>query len=320
MLVYGNYIDEALLMKTPSQTYYYAHDQLYSPVVLVDAAGTPQERYEYDAYGSASIYEGTFSSTRAQPLASIGNPYLFTGREVDYLDNGSRPLQYNRHRYYSQSLGRWASEDPLGTDPAGKLLNNPYLVYYQHADGLSLYQYVANRATIYGDPFGLSCEDLCSPAGRNAYEFLNFRVTRGRHPNHDDMLDLAKMFGRGAGAADYLGLLVDVASHAPPNLIDFIYNQCYGGVACDNAIKNIVKVRDYIESQGVFWSWIQVQRHTCKSDRCGWRCKRLNWKKNGRPEWKMCTVGSQALSGAYESAESAISNGAACWADFLEHP
>jgi hypothetical protein len=29
---------DGLLMKTPSQTYYYGHDQLYSPVVLVDVS------------------------------------------------------------------------------------------------------------------------------------------------------------------------------------------------------------------------------------------------------------------------------------------
>jgi len=132
--IYGNYVDEALRMTNSSGTYYYSHDQLYSPVVLVDAAGTPQERYEYDAFGSARIYDGTFSSTRSQPLASIGNPYLFTGREVDYLDNGSRPLQYNRHRYYSQSLGRWTSEDPLGIDPSGGLSHNPFAVSKQYGD------------------------------------------------------------------------------------------------------------------------------------------------------------------------------------------
>ncbi len=153
--VYGNYIDEVLLMKTPSQTYYYSHDHLYSPVVLVDAGGTPQERYEYDVYGSARIYDGTFSSTRAQPLASIGNPYLFTGREVDFLDSGSLPLQYNRHRYYSQSLGRWTSEDPLGIDPAGRLHGCIFSIHMQYVDGLGLYQYCTSSSVTALDPVGL---------------------------------------------------------------------------------------------------------------------------------------------------------------------
>jgi len=53
------------------------------------------------------------------------NPYLFTGRWVDILDSGSLTIQYNRNRYYSYSLGRWYTHDPLG-----------------YVDGMNLYEYV----------------------------------------------------------------------------------------------------------------------------------------------------------------------------------
>ena len=47
------------------------------------------------------------------------NAYLFTGRRVDILDNGSLKIQYNRNRYYDYYTGRWLTHDPLGIDRAG---------------------------------------------------------------------------------------------------------------------------------------------------------------------------------------------------------
>jgi len=48
--VYGNYIDEPLLMvnvaANPDVDYYYVHDHLYSPVALLASDGTMAECYE----------------------------------------------------------------------------------------------------------------------------------------------------------------------------------------------------------------------------------------------------------------------------------
>jgi len=134
--------------------YYYGHDQLYSPVILVNAAGGIEDRYEYDAYGACRVLDADYTDD-ADGKPDCGNPYLFTGREVDYLDNGSRPLQYNRHRYYLQSLGRWTSEDPLGIDPAGHLNGNLFAEYNHYANGLSLYGYVDNQPSALVDQSGL---------------------------------------------------------------------------------------------------------------------------------------------------------------------
>ncbi|MHC4890984.1 MAG: hypothetical protein ACYTEO_16135, partial [Planctomycetota bacterium] len=60
--IYGNYIDEVLYMMDYSAgLFYYVHDHLYSPVVLVKWDGTVLERYEYDAYGNCSILEPNFA-------------------------------------------------------------------------------------------------------------------------------------------------------------------------------------------------------------------------------------------------------------------
>jgi hypothetical protein len=85
---------------------------LYSPAALVSFTGWVYERYEYDAYGGAYILEWNFAAD-PDGKSDYGNPYLFTGRRVDFLDNGSLTLQYNRHRYYDYYTGRWTTHDPL---------------------------------------------------------------------------------------------------------------------------------------------------------------------------------------------------------------
>jgi len=153
--VYGNYIDEVLLRLGSGSLQarmIYAHDHLFSPAALVETDGVIYERYEYDAYGAAAIYSSSYAP---RSIPSGGNRYLFTGREVDYLDSGNLPLQYNRHRYYSQSLGRWTSEDPLGVDPAGAMNGNAAAVEDQYRDGANLYTYGSDQPAKNTDWAGL---------------------------------------------------------------------------------------------------------------------------------------------------------------------
>jgi len=102
--IYGNYIDEVLLIKADSNDYYYAQDHLYSPAALINASGSVVERYEYvedphwrDAYGNATIRDTQYA---IRNTSLYGNPYLFTASRVDILDSGSLKIQYNRNRYY----------------------------------------------------------------------------------------------------------------------------------------------------------------------------------------------------------------------------
>jgi len=138
--IYGNYIDEVLVMIDPnvSEDFYYAHDHLYSPVALIDDEGDVLERYEYDAYGKPYFFEPNLALADTQ-ASDYNNVILFTGRRVDFLDDGDLRLQYSRNRYYDYHTGRWMTQDLLA-----------------YIDFMNLYIYVGNNPIAKVDPLGLN--------------------------------------------------------------------------------------------------------------------------------------------------------------------
>ncbi|KPK76162.1 MAG: hypothetical protein AMJ79_07935 [Phycisphaerae bacterium SM23_30] len=109
------------------------------------------ERYEYDAYGKPALWDAGFTSERS--TSNYDNPYLFTGRRVDVLDDGDLKLQYSRNRYYDYHTGRWLTHDPWGITQ--NVLNpDGFSMLRQYRHGLSLYQYVGSRTVKYKDPYG----------------------------------------------------------------------------------------------------------------------------------------------------------------------
>ncbi len=137
--VYGNYIDEVLIMTDytvqDDPDYFYGQDHLYSTVALFDDAGAVIERYEYDAYGQVRIMDASYNSRTG---SSYGNTYLFTGRRLDTLDSGALKIYYYRARYYDPEIGRFLQRDPL-----------------DYVDGMNLYEYVGNSPVLLNDAFGL---------------------------------------------------------------------------------------------------------------------------------------------------------------------
>ncbi len=119
-------IDEPFL-RAGSQAY--LTDALGSVVALVDESGTVTQEYRYTPFGRT---EASGSSS--------GNPFQFTGRELDRTG-----LYYYRERYYNPETKRFLSEDPLGL----------------MAD-INSYAYVGNNPTGFTDPFGV-CRD---PGGK----------------------------------------------------------------------------------------------------------------------------------------------------------
>lgn len=96
-------------------------DALGSTLSLTNSVGTVLTQYTYEPFG-------TSTSSGSASTAS-----LFTARE-----NDGTGLFFYRARYYSPSLSRFVSQDPIG--------------FY---GGANLYAYVGNRPTSLVDPYGL---------------------------------------------------------------------------------------------------------------------------------------------------------------------
>ena len=136
--VYGNYVDEVLTMERGGQTFYYHQNAHWSPHALTDSSGNVVERYSYDAYGQVTVMDGGYTPLPLNPWgtphSAAGNPYLFTGRELDE-ETG---LYYYRARHYDAAKGRYLQRDLLG-----------------YVDGFNLYEYVGDNPATQLDPSGL---------------------------------------------------------------------------------------------------------------------------------------------------------------------
>ncbi len=95
MLTYG--LDEVFTRTDGAGTFGYLLDALGSTVALADSSGAIQTSYTYEPFGNTTT-SGTSS-----------NSSQFTARE-----NDATGLYFHRARYYSPTLQRFISEDPIG--------------------------------------------------------------------------------------------------------------------------------------------------------------------------------------------------------------
>ena len=129
----------------PETCFYYAHNNLYSPVALMEDDGDVVERYEYDVYGKAYVYtdgddDGVWfddPDDTTYSASQLGNPIAFTGQRMDTLDSGDLQLMYYKNRYYCTDTGRFLLRDPIG-----------------YLGRMNLYQYVSSNILRYYDPYG----------------------------------------------------------------------------------------------------------------------------------------------------------------------
>lgn len=129
--VWGTWVDDVLSMNRQGKAYYYNSTTNGSVISITDSTGAIAERYEYDGFGKAAVYN---KNNALISNSSIGNTYTFSGREYD-VETG---LYYYRARYYDAVHGRFLQRDPLG-----------------YTDGLGLYAYVNNKPFTMYDPLGM---------------------------------------------------------------------------------------------------------------------------------------------------------------------
>jgi RHS repeat-associated protein len=120
----GSGIDERYARNDVTGRTYFLTDALGSTIGLTDPTGAIRQLYSYDPYGKVAQTDSSSGFT---------NPYQYTGREAD-----GTGLYYYRARYYSPSMGRFISEDPLGL-----------------AAGPNGYAYVGGDPVGHRDPSGL---------------------------------------------------------------------------------------------------------------------------------------------------------------------
>jgi RHS repeat-associated protein len=119
--------------------YYYLNDHLGTPQKIMSDNGTVVWAATYESFGSATI-----------TTATITNNLRFPGQ---YFDSESG-LQYNWHRFYDPTTGRYISADPIGL-----------------SGGINLYGYVNGDPVNWIDPEGLD-----SPGYKQCNDKLQKRI------------------------------------------------------------------------------------------------------------------------------------------------
>jgi len=107
-------------------------DANWNVTALVDDYGNVVERFVYDPFGAATVYDASYTTAGASAYDWV---YMRQGLRWD----ATAGLYDNRYRWYSPTLGRFTSMDPL-----------QYL-----ARDVNLFRYVANTPTVLTDPSGL---------------------------------------------------------------------------------------------------------------------------------------------------------------------
>ena len=133
---YGHWTTDPLYLKDANNHYFYQNDHLGTPQKLTKTNGAIVWDARYESFGKAYVQANV-----------IDNPLRFAGQYHD-RETG---LHYNWNRYYSNELGRYITEDPLGLSA-----------------GLNIYAYVDGDPINTVDPLGLDAIPVIFPDYRPA--------------------------------------------------------------------------------------------------------------------------------------------------------
>jgi RHS repeat-associated protein len=121
-------LDVPLWVKNGANYYYYIVDGNKNVRAMVDTSGSLVAEYDYNPFGKIVVSSGAYKDA---------NKYRFSS---EYHDDETGLVYYN-YRYYSPTLGRWLSLDPIGKKGGFNLYgfcrNNP-INRWDHLGQISL--------------------------------------------------------------------------------------------------------------------------------------------------------------------------------------
>ncbi len=132
----GAELGASIAIELDSTLYCPIHDHRGNITTLVDVASQEiAETYRFSAFGEESIFD---QNCQQVDHSQVNNPWRFSSKRFD----SETGFIFFGRRYYSPSIGRFLTCDPLG-----------------FADGPNLYAYVHNQPLILIDPYGLTAEE-----------------------------------------------------------------------------------------------------------------------------------------------------------------
>lgn len=145
---YGSYIDDQIALKTAGSVSYFHRSYNQTTEAVTSASGNLVERYiETTPYGGYLIQD---ASGNILTQSSIGNRSVFQGAPMTDPMSG---MVYLRNRWYSPSLGRFVSRDPMGYD----------------AGDVNLYRFAGNLVETTVDPYGTESTTYGASGSIGAY-------------------------------------------------------------------------------------------------------------------------------------------------------
>lgn len=143
-------------------------DANYNVTSVATSAGTIQERYGYDPFGTPTMYDASWA------VRTGGTAYGW-----DHLHQGLRwdpatGKYHVRNRDYDPAQGRWTTVDPLGF---GAGVFNVYSFVsgspVSALDPLGLEEILKSKITVVGGPSCMSCHGTGIVSGRARFEDLS---------------------------------------------------------------------------------------------------------------------------------------------------
>lgn len=210
--VFGNDIDETLIMKRSDSIIFYHSNHIRSTMALSDDSAKLIERIDYDVYGMPTFYDAEGNVFQS---SIVDNEILFTGREF----NKEQGIYYLRARNLHSQFGRFMQHDPL-----------------MYIDGMNDLSYVNNMPIYASDPFGLmffgqigftmlSNQPIANTSSLGRVPFGQLTRTAGRNlsdlSKNELIKALARQYEENYGKPANTGNKLDIKMSVPPVLPDY---------------------------------------------------------------------------------------------------